>query len=137
MLTLPVYVGFNLLIIGCVPFVHDLTVKVHVGERAEFGTAALGSVSVGWVEVNPTSGVEWVQSVGDTNKDGNIVIPVRIQEQPLWAWPRIGSYKLRGRTLRFHKVGYLDRDIGLIREFPDLSYQIKEVELAVFLTASE
>lgn len=125
------YVGVNLLLLLFVPILHDLTLRLKIQDRE--CAAPLKGVEVSWVKTNPSTGFQWDEPIGTTDAKGQLNIAMTIQEQPLWAWPRLGKFKLSGRSIKLRGEGYHERVCDLRSLVPDTSYSESEAIAVILL----
>ena len=93
-----VYVLLNLGMANFATMIHELRLRVEVVDAG--GAPITGATVVELARLHVEE-----RLLGATTTEGVVVLDEMVQQQPLWVWPKIGSFDFRDRTLRVAAAG--------------------------------
>ncbi len=123
------YVVLNALMILVAPIVHRLELTLRVVDDAT--GEPVPAATVGWRRGEATEPL-------DSTVDGDAIrLPLTLQEQPSWFWPKVGTFAFEGIVLRVDADGYGGEDVRLAEALPRVSYADPRAALDVRLSPRE
>lgn len=134
-----VYVLLNLVAINLVPLVHnfDLSVTVADAEGRPMADALVGWQSRWSMDRNHFKDETDRWAEGTTDRQGNYQLEWGLQEQPYWAWPRIGTFQFRTQVLRIEAHGFEPQKVRLSDHLRGIPYRTPEGSIEVQLEPAE
>ena len=126
------YLFANIAMLSFVPVVHPLTLKIHAKDHETL--QPIDGVQISWSEGDSSTGTFADAQIGTTQRDGIITIRDAVREQPIWMWPRLGTYSFANKALRFRRKEYSDTVVDLKSLFPCVPYSQSELTGTVLLS---
>ncbi len=110
------YVFANLLVVNLVPCLHTVTLTINVVDRET--SAPIPGATVEWARASYTAS----ERIGLTGSGGELQFSETVQENPWWAWPKVGSFRFVNRVLRVQAPSFQTQEVRLSEALPDLPY---------------
>lgn len=123
-----VLIGFYLLVnVGLIMFVplgYDVTVGVTVLENSS--EIPIQGANISWL-----TGSQLTTPFGLTDAAGRSENTLKVQQQPIWVYPRIGWHRFTNQKLRIAKNGYETETIRLFDFAPSVPLSQERVSITV------
>ena len=119
------YVGLNLVLINVPTCIHRVELEVEIVRETDH--EAIPTAIIAW----PARKHSAREELGKTGPDGKLKFTTTIQQQPMWAFPVVGTINFRSLVLDVKAAGYRTQLVRLADELPNVSLRNPTARLRV------